>query len=114
MSRGGGGGGGVAQLGDDLGDQWKDYGLYRQQNLMQTSVLTPLRSPRLRLVLPTKQDRTTNLRRRLLRIRRSPRISKLVSERTQSDQPKRLTLTSLSATTSPGESPSSSPGAPSS
>jgi hypothetical protein len=27
MSRGGGGGGGVAQLGDDLGDHWKDYGL---------------------------------------------------------------------------------------
>jgi hypothetical protein len=27
MSRGGGGGGGLAQLGDDLGDHLKDYGL---------------------------------------------------------------------------------------
>lgn len=54
-------------------------------------MLTPLRSPRLRLVLPTKQDRTTNLRRSLLRIRRSPRIPNIVSELVRSHRPKRLT-----------------------
>jgi hypothetical protein len=55
--------------------------------LMQTSVLTHFRSPWVRLVLPTKQDRTTNLRRSLLRIRCSPCISNLVSERVRSHQP---------------------------
>ena len=59
------------------------------RDLMQTSVLTRLRSPWVRLVLPTKQDRTTNFRRSLLRIRCSPRISNLVSERVRSHQPNR-------------------------